>query len=903
MPSQAPETTGTHWHCETVDKALELLGASTNGLDAEEAARRLAEHGPNEFASGRRVSKLLLLLSQFTSLLVVILIISAVISLFLGQYIEAIAIIVIVLLAGFLGFLQEYQAGKAIESLKRLAAPTARVIRGGSEKEIPSREVVPGDIILLKTGDMVPADGRLTEAINLKVGEAVLTGESMPEEKHTEPIADQDLLPGDRKNMVHMGTTTTSGRGRAAITATGMGTEFGKIAGLLNKTERERTPLQKNLDTFGKWLGIFAIALSAATAVLGIFRGHSIIEMFIWGVALAVAVIPEALPAVVNISLAIGVRRLVKHHALIRKLAAVETLGATTVICSDKTGTLTQDEMTVRMLYMDGRTFEVTGAGYSPKGEIRENGALLGADELEYLKPALVAGALCNDTILQEQGGEWKVVGDPTEGAFLVLAKKAGIDPAALHNEQPRTQEIPFTSERKRMTTVHTTPEGIIAYSKGAYEVLLDGCSRAVQHGKAVPLTDEIRREIARHAGAMAGQALRVLALAYRSINAAEDPLAAAETGMVFIGIAGMSDPPRPEAREALARCTLAGIRPVMITGDNMDTAVAVAKELGLLKRGCVLTGAEISAMPDDDFDKSIGDIEVYARISPEHKLRIVNALMKKGEIVVMTGDGVNDAPALKRAHIGVAMGITGTDVSKEASDMILIDDNFASIVAAVEEGRSIFDNIRKYLVFLLSGNLATVVAMIVALIAELPLPLVAVQILFINLIMDGLVAIALGVDPPQPGIMERRPRNVKEGIIDAPALYYIAAVGIWIALVTLGPFLWALHASLGPDKAMSIFFATLIFARIFNGFNCRSREHSLFTVGFFGNRWLWLASLVSAAFTLLLLYLTIFHAPFKTVPLGLNEWMVVLPAAFSTFVAVELWKLGRRLLAPVLRH
>jgi len=887
---------GECWHCETAEKAMEHLGVTVGGLDDREASRRLVEAGPNEIAPGKKESVLLQLLSQFTSLLVVILIVSSLISLFIGEYVEAVAIIIIVLLAGFLGFFQEFQAGKAIEALKRLAAPTAMVVRGGMEKEIPAREVVPGDIIVLKTGHLVPADSRLVEAVNLRMDEAALTGESMAVEKHGEPLDRGDALPGDRQNMVFVGTMVTYGRGRAVVTATGMKTEFGKIAGLLSDTEHERTPLQKNLDTLGKWLGVFSILLAALTAILGIFRGHQIMEMFIWGVALAVAVIPEALPAVVTISLAIGIRRLVKRNVLIRKLPAVETLGAITVICSDKTGTLTQDEMTVRALYCEGREYEVTGVGYAPEGEILMGGARVDPVALEPVISALKAGALCNDTALKEVKGEWVITGDPTEGALVVLARKAGIDPDALRHEHPRVQEIPFSSERKQMTTVHSTAHGLAAYSKGACEAVLQRCSRMVREGMEVPLTDEMKDQITQQATAMADRALRVLALAYRNIAPDDALLEKAEADLVFLALVGMSDPPRPEAREAIACCRRAGIRPVMITGDHRSTAVAVAGELGLLERGGVITGTELSALREEEFREKVHTIEVYAPISPEHKLRIVDALMKKGEIVAMTGDGVNDAPALKKAHIGVAMGITGTDVSKEAADMLLTDDNFASIVAAVEEGRNIFENIRKYLIFLLSGNIGTVVAMVVALLAALPLPLVAVQILFINLIMDGLVAIALGVDPSQPGIMTRAPRKVKEGVLNTSASLYIIIMGCWIALVSMGPFLWALQAGTGTGRATSIFFATLIFARIFNGFNCRSQDKSLFALGVSGNSWLWLSSLGSVVLTLLVLYLKPFHTPFETVPLCFNDWLVVLPAAFSTFVVVELWKLAKGL-------
>ena len=649
---------------------------------------------------------------QFKNILIIILLMATGLSAFLGHGVEAVVITVIVLFAVVLGFVQEFRAERAIEALRQMAAPTATVLRNGDEEKVPARELVTGDILLLHAGDKVAADARLIEAVNLQIEEAALTGESLPVEKQTAPLPGEDLAIGDHINLAYAGTVVTYGRGRAVVVATGMKTEFGKIAQMLETVETGRTPLQLSLDKVGRMLAQVAIVIVALIVALGLMRGQPFIEMLVFGIALAVAVVPEALPAVVTISLAIGVQRMVKRNALVRRLPAVETLGSTTVICSDKTGTLTKDEMTARRVFVNGQTLEISGAGYEPRGGFSPD------TKDEALHRLLRAAALASDAhiVHDETTGRWDVKGDPTEGALVVAAHKAGLKKAELDELFPRIDEIPFTSETKRMTTFHQTPSGVVAYSKGAPEVVLLSCALAA--------TD--RAAILETARQMAGDALRVLAVAMKP-NAVRET---AEREMTFLGLVGMIDPPRPEAAAAVQKCKEAGIKVVMITGDHPLTAQAVARELGILNTGRVLTGAELEVLSDEEFDRQVETIEVYARVSPAHKLRVVTALQRRGHITAMTGDGVNDAPTLKKADIGIAMGITSTDVTKEAAAMTLTDDNFASIVAAIEEGRGIFGNIKKYLMYLLSSNMGEIGLMAGATLLGMPLPLSAVQIL-----------------------------------------------------------------------------------------------------------------------------------------------------------------------------
>ncbi|NUN09323.1 MAG: calcium-transporting P-type ATPase, PMR1-type [Ignavibacteriaceae bacterium] len=883
------------WHTLLTADTLKELDTSRSGLSSDEAQKRLAEFGPNELEAEAKVSPWLLLLGQFKSLLIIILVIAAAISWGMGDFVEAIAIIIIVLLAGVLGFVQEFQAGKAIESLRKMASPHAHVLRNGEEININAADLVPGDIVILKTGDKIPADGRLVESLNLRIEEASLTGESVPVEKSIEKIDDLISPLGDRKNMVFMGTAISYGRGKAVVTATGMRTEFGKIAGMLQSTENRKTPLQENLDELGKKIGLFAIVLASVMSVIGWLRGETLVKMFTWGVALAVAVIPEALPAVVTISLALGVRRMVKRRALIRKLPAVETLGATNVICSDKTGTLTQDEMTIRNLYSYNKLVDVTGVGYNPAGEFLLSGGKINPLEHHDLNRLLHVSAQCNDTILKKIGDSWDIIGDPTEGAMVTAAAKAGLDIDFIRNQNPRIDEIPFSSETKRMTTIHKLRHNLESYSKGAVEVILDSCTTYLEGENVKELTAEVRENFINVANELSKKALRVLAFSVHHFESSKFSMENAEKEMTFIGLVGMFDPPRPEVKVAIERCFSAGIRPIMITGDHKVTAVAVAKELGILQKGGALSGVELEQLTDAEFEKSVETTDVYARISPSHKLKIVSALMKKGNIVAMTGDGVNDAPSLKKADIGVAMGITGTDVSKEAADMILTDDNFASIVNAVEEGRSIFENIRKYLVFLLSGNMGTVFALIYTLIAGLIIPLSAVQILFINFIMDGLMAIALGVEPPEPGIMNKKPRNVKEGILNRDTIFYIGFVGVIIAAVTVTAYVWALSEGYEQKEASTVFFLTLIFARLFNGLNCRSLDQSIFKMPLFSNKSLLYASFVSLGMSLAVVFIGFLQKAFHTTTIAAAEWVGLLVSAVFVLVIVEIWKIFRR--------
>ena len=892
------EATSINWYNLEPEEVIASLNSSPDGLSQQEAQRRLAQLGPNELLEKKKISPWAIFLEQFKSFLIIILLVAVALSAILGEAVDAIVIFVIILFACGLGFLQEYRAERAMEALKKMAAPLASVLRDGEETEVPARELVPGDVIFLRTGDRVPADARLLEAVNLKTDEASLTGESVPAEKTGDPL-EGEVNVSDRRNMVFMGTAAVYGRGTAIVTATGMATEFGKIAAMLQEVKVEKTPLQINLDRMGKYITVGALSLCFALAGIGVLRGHEILEMFIWGVAFAVAAVPEALPAVVTISLALGVRRMVKRHALIRKLPAVETLGCTTFICSDKTGTLTQDQMTVRRIYAGGRLIDVSGVGYEPGGEFHYNGKAIELEQNIALKQLLVAGACCSDTSLVSTNGIWGIKGDPTEGALVVAAAKASLWQKELCALYPRIGEIPFSSETKRMTTVHQTPEGRIAYSKGAPEVILNSCSHILRNGRETELTGEDRNNILSVAQEMADDALRVLGVVYKRLPDTAGATEAVEQEMVFIGLVGMIDPPRNEVKEAVKVCDQAGIKSVMITGDHKLTAVAIAKELGILKEGMAVTGVELDNMSDEEFGTLVEKIEVYARVSPAHKLRVIEALTKKGHVAAMTGDGVNDAPALKKADIGVAMGIAGTDVTKEAADIILTDDNFASIVAAVEEGRGIFGNIKKYLVFLLSCNLGEILLMATAILfgplLGLPagvIPLIAVQILYVNLATDGLPAIAISVDPPDPHVMKQKPRPRHQTIFTAPVLRYLAGAGIWTAFVSLGAFWWALKSGKDLSEAQTICFVALILTQFFNAFNCRSLEHSLFKIGVAANKWLLVAVAWECIMLALVVYLPFLQGPFRTYALSLSDWVITILLASTIFIAAEIYKL-----------
>jgi len=884
------------WYRREAEDALSAFKSGRDGLAPPEAQKRFGRYGANELAEKKGVSPWSLFLQQFKSFLIIILLIAVVLSAILGEVADAVIIGIIVLFASGLGFVQEYRAERAMEALKRMAAPTASVRRGGKEAEIPARELVPGDIIILRTGDKIAADARLIEAVNLKTSEAALTGESTPVEKKDSVIGGEAPV-GDRGNMVYMGTAVIDGRGSAIVTATGMTTEFGKIAGLLQAVNAERTPLEINLDRTGKWIAIGALALCFVLAGLGVLREHEILEMVIWGIALAVAAVPEALPAVVAISLSLGVRRMAKRHALIRRLPAVETLGSTTFICSDKTGTLTQGKMTVRRLYADGGAIDVSGVGYEPEGGFSVGGKPLEVESESALERLLLIGALCNDTALNASGRVWEVSGDPTEGSLLVSAAKAGLWPEELNRRFPRIGEIPFSSERKRMTTVHRASEGSVAYSKGAPELVLDSCRYIYADGRERELTDKDREKIIAAGRGMLAEALRVLGLAYKRLDDGEIS-ESIERDMVFTGLAGMIDPPRPEVKKAIERCRQAGVRSVMITGDHKTTAVAIARELGLLKEGLALTGVELDALSQAELEEMAERIEVYARVSPAHKLRVVEALAKKGHVVAMTGDGINDAPALKKADIGIAMGITGTDVTTEAADMVLTDDNFASIVAAIEEGRGIFSNIKKYLMYLLSSNIGEILLMAGAILfgpwLGLPvgaIPLVAIQILWVNLATDGLPAIALSVDPPDPDLMKQKPRPRGQGIFTREVVTLMVVGGVWSFLVNLGVFKWALDAGRGMLEAQALCFLTLVVIQFFKAYNFRSDKQSLFKIGVFKNKWLNIAIPWEIALLVVIVYVPALQPSFHTFPLSGFDWLIVVLLAATVFPVLELTK------------
>jgi len=894
------------WHNLSVSEVIESLNSGIQGLTREEVERRLAQFGPNELVEKEKTRPWVLFLEQFKNFLIIILLVAAVISGVMaligeGDIWDPILIIIIVFFAAGLGFVQEYRSGKAMEALKQMTAPTATVIRDGKEEEISARDLVPGDIILLQTGDRIPADSRLTEAVNLKIDEAPLTGESVAVDKTTQIISG-DIPVADRKNMAYTGTTVVYGRGKALVTGTGMATEFGKIAGMLQEVRPPPTPLQVSLNKIGKILGIACLAICAVVAGVGIIVGmfSHILEAFIWGVSLAVAAVPEALPAVTTICLALGVQRMVKRHALLRRLPAVETLGCTTFICSDKTGTLTQNEMTVRKVYVNGKTIDVGGVGYEPEGSFYLNGTAITPQDEPHLVRLLRAGASCNDSHLTNADGVWQVRGDPTEGALVVVAAKAGVKREELN--APRISEVPFSSERKRMTTIHDTSQGVVAYSKGAPEVILDSCTRIYSEGIERELTEQDRKRILQVNQEMAAGALRVLGLAYKSLpgkDLGSEVAEGAEEEMVWLGLVGMIDPPREEVKGAVKLCDQAGIKSVMITGDHKLTAVAIAKELGILKeRGMALTGAEVDKLSDEEFEALVGKIDVYARVSPAHKLRVIEALQGKGHVVAMTGDGVNDAPALSKADIGVAMGITGTDVSKEAGAMILTDDNFASIVAAVEEGRNIFANIRKYLLYLLSCNIGEVLLMLIAFVIGTAtglykvVPLVALQILVVNLVTDGLPALALAVEAGEPGIMRRPPRDPRRSIFDKPMVNYLLGIGFWTMLVSLGVFLWALNSGRTPVEAQCLCFVTLVSVELFNCFNCRSERLPLFRMNPFGNKWLLAAVALSWAIAVAIVYAPFLQSPFHTYAMSLQDWGIVMLAGVSVLIPVEITKL-----------
>jgi len=844
-------------HEKTLAQALAVLKSTEEGISSEEARSRLVKYGPNRLEELHKISPIQIFLEQFKDILVIILIFAAAVSALLGEMVDAVIIGIILVLNAALGFIQEYRAERAIEALKKLASQKATVVRNGKAMDVPSEELVPGDIILLETGKIVPADCRLMEEMNLEIQESALTGESTPVEKTTGRLGKTAQI-ADRTNITYAGTIVTKGKGRALVFATGMRTEIGKIAGIIQEAPEEKTPLQKNLAVLAKELGVGVLGIAAIVFAVGMLNGEaSLIDMFIISVALAVAAVPEGLPAVVTVSLALGVQKMAQKSALVRRLPCIETLGCTTVICTDKTGTLTCNQMTVKKIYVDGKTLDVTGDGLGP-GEIKGS-----AKDLALL---LKTGALCNSSELE--------TGDPTEIALIVSASKGGIDKKKAEAEEKKTGEIEFDSERKLMTTMHIRGRGQVEYTKGAPDMLLERCDRIIENGEIWKLNEKDKAKIMEKNREFASEALRVLGFAYKEYKGKAE-----EKNLIFIGLQAMIDPPRKDVKEAVARCKSAGIRVIMVTGDHKDTAVAIGKQIGIT--GEVLTGRELEEIKD--LDKRIEETGIFSRVNPEHKVRIVEALKAKGHVVAMTGDGVNDAPALKRADIGIAMGRSGTDVAREASDIVLTDDNFASIVNAVEEGRGIYDNIKKFTYYLISSNLGEVFTIFIGIMMGLPLPLLAIQILWMNLVTDGLPALALGVEPKEEGIMQRRPRHPKSRIMEKRAMAFMATVGLLMAIGALGIFETYL-----PDisYARTMAFTTLILYEMFNAINAKTEEGSALKA-IFSNKYMLIAIASSVALQALIIYTPV-SSLFELTRLTLADWAYAAIVASSVLWLAE---------------
>ncbi|MGE3841332.1 MAG: cation-translocating P-type ATPase [Vicinamibacterales bacterium] len=919
------------WH--EVDSGVVAAQLGTDperGLTSSEAARRLAVDGPNELVESGARSAWTIAWEQLTATMVVILIVAAVVSVAVGDYKDAVAILAIVVLNAVLGFYQEFRAEKAIAALKKLAVPHVKVRRDGHVLEISARDLVGGDVMLLEAGNIVAADGRVVGAANLRTQEAALTGESQPVEKHPAAISAPDdgsaVVVGDRRNMVFMGTAVTYGRGHAVVTDTGMRTELGAIATMLQAVHREPTPLQRRLDQLGGRLAITALAIVAVMFVMGLARGEALKVMFLTAVSMAVAAVPEGLPAVVTIALALGAQRMLRRHALIRKLAAVETLGSVTVICSDKTGTLTENRMRAAILDVAGRRVELAdGMTLRLDAWTRADTPHAAATDERTdtdvgLALLLAGGALCNDAVVEgeetDASTQGTAVGDPTETALVYAAAQAGFKKAHLERHFPRTAEVPFESERKRMTTIHRWPVDSIpladvlrlarsvdddsrlrhvAFTKGGVDQLV-GISRHVWVGQARErLDEEWTSRIVRANDRLASDGMRVLGVGFRLLDGLPDDRTHQniEKDLTFVGLVGILDPPRPEARDAVATCVAAGIRPVMITGDHPLTAGYIARALGIAAGDRILTGAELERMPPAEVADAVGDVRVFARVSPEHKLKIVEALRQRGDIVAMTGDGVNDAPALKRAHIGVAMGITGSDVSKEAADMVLLDDNFATIVAAVEEGRVIYDNIRKFVKYLLTTNSGELWLMFVAPFLGMPLPLLPLQILWINLVTDGPTALTLGVEPAERGVMQRPPYPPNESIFARALGSHVIWVGIIMAALTLGVGYWYWLA--GDERWRTMVFTTLAFSQMAHVMAIRSSTDSLFTVGVLSNRWLAAAVAGTVLLQLVVVYVPLFNRLFDTLPLSGGDLILATLLASVIFAVVEIEKVVRR--------
>ena len=903
------------WHSLEIDETLRDLNSKETGLSQEEAQKRLQQYGPNELQKEKGTSRIKMFFEQFTDILIVILLIATALSIAIGELTDAIVIMAIVMATAILGFVEEYRSEKAVEALKKMTAPAATVFRDGKEVRIPASELVPGDIIFLYTGDKIPADARIIEAVNLKIDEAALTGESAPVNKNV-AVCSAEIPINDRRNTAFTGTVVVYGRGKAVVTSTGMNTEFGKIAKMVQMAEEEQTPLEKRTQSIGKWIGILSVAICLMVGVVGMVEGRAILDMILWGISLAVAAVPEALPAIVTGALAVGMYRMAKVNTIVKKLPAVETLGCTTVICSDKTGTMTKGEMTVQRIYANDDLIKVTGVGYEPEGEFLIENQKTDLKN-EGLRRLLTTASLCNDARLERdtETERWIIKGDPTEGALIVAAAKAGLWKEELEQQQPRVGEIPFSSETKRMTTLHVvTGTKQIAYMKGAPEIVLDKCTKIFVDGKTRKITSDDKKRILEVNEATARQALRNLGFAFRepteTIEACDEKI---EKDFVFVGIMGMIDPPREEVKEAIYTCRKAGINVVMVTGDHRLTAVAVAKELNLLgeneQEGKVLTGEELEKMTEEQLANVVESVVIYARVSPEHKMRIVKAWKAKNHVVAMTGDGVNDAPALKMADIGVSMGITGTEVTKEASDMVLTDDNFASIVKAAKEGREIYDNIKKYLTYLMRCNIMEILVMFIAVIAvpylartlspgvplvgEATIALTAAQLLWVNLTTDGLPAIALGIDPGDPDIMERKPRDPNESVFTLDVKLYLTLVPILMtSLLLFGYFYYKPWESIANlTEARTQLLTAMILMELANAISARSLKYPVWKVGVFKNKFLWYAVLSSFFLQLIVLYTPGLNTLFNVNAPEALDWAFAITFTAITFVSLELGK------------
>jgi P-type Ca2+ transporter type 2C len=918
----SPDHSSRPWHTQATGQVLDALGVhATHGLDDEEATLRLTHYGANELVERDRKSPLHILWEQFSSAMVLILIGAAVVSGSLGKVTETIAIAAIVVLFAVLGFVQEYRAEQAIAALKKLTVPTVRVRRNGTVGTLSARELVPGDIVLLETGNVVPADLRLIESINLRTQEAALTGESEPVEKSTQALTADQLALGDRRNMGHMGTVVTYGRGAGVVVETGMRTELGKIAALIQNVTHEVTPLQQRLDTLGKQLAVAGVVVALLVLAIGVLRGEPVAEMFLTAVSVAVAVVPEGLPAVVTVTLALGAQRMLRRRALVRKLAAVETLGAVTVICSDKTGTLTENRMTVTVIDVAGHSLEIHDGTAVPATAAPVDWWATQPPQIELI---LAGGVLCNDATLSSGplGERVQAVGDPTEGALLVAAAQAGLWQEDLQKWFPRVAELPFDSERKRMTTVHRllvdplqvpglpalfphAQAPYVAVTKGAVDSLVKFCSTIWVDTRPEPLDQAWIERLEAANERLAHKGMRVLGVAVRWLEATPTPaqLATLENDLVFVGLFGMVDPPRPEVKAAVQRCTAAGIRTVMITGDHPLTARYIAAELGIAGDGKVLTGQDLNELSSTQLGILVDEVSVYARVSPEHKLQIVEALQRKGHVVAMTGDGVNDSPALKKANIGVAMGITGTDVSKEAAEMVLVDDNFATIVAAVEEGRAIYDNIRRFVKFSIAGNIGKVLVMLLAPLTGISVALLPLQLLWLNLMTDGLLGLGLGMEPAEKNTMQRPPRSPRTGLLSDGLGLHILWVGVVIGLTALCVG-YAYYNPADPANTtwQTMIFTTLAFLQIGQALSSRSSHESIFALGVRSNPLLAWMVVATTALQLLVLYAPFLGQFFKVTPLAMTDLLVCLLVGMAALVAIELEKLLLRRRSATLR-